>query len=65
MRNKLVNIRKRKLGLQQNELADKLGIAQSSLSKIESGVLTPSMKVVRRMADVYGEPLSKILDAIA
>ena len=38
-------------GLTQAELAEKIGIDQSDLSKLEKGLLNPSIKLVRRVAN--------------
>ena len=44
--------------LSQEELADKVGIAQSDLSKIERGQLNPSIKMVNRIAKGLNSNLS-------
>ena len=38
-------------GLTQAELAEKIGIDQSDLSKLEKGLLNPSIKLVRRVVN--------------
>lgn len=35
----------------QQDLADKTGIAQTEISKIESGTRNPSLKVLKRLAE--------------
>ncbi|MDR1701411.1 MAG: helix-turn-helix transcriptional regulator [Sporomusaceae bacterium] len=37
-------------GLTQKQLAEKTGIAQSDISKIESGEANPSLKTLKRLA---------------
>lgn len=39
------------LHLSQQELAEKVGIDQSDLSKIEKGISNPSLKMISRIAD--------------
>ena len=38
------------MGLTQKELADKVGIDQSDLSKLEKGLLNPTVKMIHRIA---------------
>ena len=45
-----VKERRLHLGLSQIELADKAGIDQSDLSKIEKGLANPSLKMMKRIA---------------
>ena len=46
-------IRKLRLSrvMEQNELAGKVGITQSHLSKIETGKANPSLRILRKIAD--------------
>lgn len=44
--------------LTQEELAKRVGIAQSDLSKIEKGLLNPSVKLLRRIAKGLNSSLS-------
>jgi len=53
MFNKVAKYRK-KSGLTQIELAEKLDISQSTLSSWESGKLTPSMPHIEQMAKIFG-----------
>ena len=55
-----------KAGLTQQELADKTGISQPDISKLESGNANPSLNTLRRLADAMGmrvkvefEPIAK------
>lgn len=41
-------------GLTQKQLAEKTGIAQSDISKLENGVANPSLRTLRRLADGMG-----------
>lgn len=47
-----IRVRRVELGLSQNELADKLGISQSSLSAWERGIYEPSGANVLLLARV-------------
>lgn len=49
-------IRKLRLsrGMEQNELAERIGITQSHLSKIETGKANPSLKKLRKIAEALG-----------
>ncbi len=46
------------LNLSQQELADKVGIDQSDLSKIEKGIFNPSIKMVSRIVQGLDSKLS-------
>ena len=45
---------RKKSGLTQKELADKTGIAQGDISKLENGSANPSLKTLRRLASGMG-----------
>lgn len=45
----MINARKAS-GLTQKQLAEKTGIAQSDISKLESGNANPSLRTLRRLA---------------
>ena len=40
--------------LTQKELAERTGIAQTEISRIESGTRNPSLKILQRLADGMG-----------
>ena len=44
-------------GLTQKELADKTGIAQGDISKLENGSANPSLKTLQRLASGMGMQL--------
>lgn len=44
-------------GLTQKELAEKTGIAQGDISKIEKGLANPSLKTLKRLAFGMGKVL--------
>lgn len=45
---------RKKSGLTQKQLADKTGIAQSDISKLETGNANPSLKTLQRLASGKG-----------
>ena len=49
----LVDVRQEK-GLTQKEIAERTGIAQSEISKIENGTRNPSIKLLQKLADGLG-----------
>lgn len=48
---------RRTLGLTQKDLADKTGIAQGDISKLENGSANPSLKTLQRLARGMGMKL--------
>ena len=44
-------------GLTQQQLAEKTGIAQADISKLENGSANPSLRTLRRLAAVMGMQL--------
>lgn len=44
-------------GMTQKELADRTGIAQSDISKLENGNANPSLRTLQRLADGMGMKL--------
>ena len=50
----IINVRKEK-GLTQSDLAKLTGIAQSDISKFETGAGNPSLKTLRRLAHGLGK----------
>ena len=51
-------------GLSQKELAYKCRIVRTTLSKIESGRLRPSIEEVRRIAEALGTTEVEVIDAV-
>lgn len=60
----LNNIKKHRLrkGVTQQALASKIGTTQSYLSLIETGVRTPSLCMLKKIANALGCPLSLLLE---
>jgi ribosome-binding protein aMBF1 (putative translation factor) len=52
----MIDARKRS-GITQKQLAEKTGIAQADISKLESGNANPSLKTMRRLASGLGMKL--------
>lgn len=50
--NRIAELRK-KHGMSQKELSQKLGIAQNTLSQYENELRSPSMSISTRMADIF------------
>lgn len=44
---------RKKAGLMQHEVAEKIGIAQSSYCNIEKGRRNPSLKTLRKLAELF------------
>ena len=53
---------RKKLGLSQEELAEKLNISQKSISKYELGDRKPQYKVLARMAEYFGVTTDYLLE---
>ena len=52
----LVSIRK-EIGISQRQLAEKTGVPQANISKIENGHYLPSLAILKRLADGLGRRL--------
>ncbi len=52
----LTSIRK-EIGISQRQLAEKTGIPQANISKIENGHYLPSLTILKRLADGLGRRL--------
>ena len=50
-------------GIRMRELADKIGCAESSISKIESGHVVPSLPMLQRIVEALGRDLSSFFGA--
>lgn len=48
--------------LTQKELAARLYVTPSTVSKWENGVAVPDIYIVTRMADIFGVPVSELLE---
>ena len=54
---------RRDLGLTQEEVANKVGVNQSVISRIESGDIDLSSRVRNRLEDIFGEPVLKAAES--
>ncbi|MBR1560481.1 MAG: helix-turn-helix transcriptional regulator [Clostridia bacterium] len=51
-------------GLTQKELAERTGIDQADISKLENGTGNPSLKTMRRLADGMGMRLRLVFEPV-
>lgn len=54
---KMITTTRNLLEVTQNQLAEKSGVSQSNISKIESGNYHPSIATVKKIADALGKRL--------
>ena len=52
-------------GLTQKELAERTGINQADISKLENGTANPSIRTLRRLADGMGMKMKLVFEPIA
>lgn len=62
MKNQIAEIRKDK-GLTQIELAEKCNISQQSISKIEKGIIDPSLGVALQLSQVLNCRVDDLFNA--
>ena len=53
----LVQMVRKEIGLSQKKLSEKTGVPQANISKIENGHYTPSIDILKRIADAFGKRL--------
>ena len=53
---------RKKIGMSQEEFAQKIGVAQGAVSQWESGKRTPSLEAVLKMSDILGVSTELLLD---
>ncbi|MEW9124428.1 MAG: helix-turn-helix transcriptional regulator, partial [Thermotaleaceae bacterium] len=53
----LITNTRNQLGITQKQLAEKSGVSQANISKIENGSYKPSIPVLKRIADGLGKRL--------
>ncbi|MCA8449004.1 helix-turn-helix domain-containing protein [Burkholderia vietnamiensis] len=53
--------RRREIGLTQTRMAERMGIAEESLSRLESGRVTPTIERLIQFCDVLGLSLDDVL----
>ena len=59
--NKIMNLRK-KNGLSQEELADKVGVARQTISKWELGETSPDIKQAKELSKIFNVSLDELTD---
>lgn len=57
----LIAARRKSLGLTQGELAEAVGVEQESMSRIETGIITPSLSRLLSLADALDCSLETLL----
>jgi transcriptional regulator with XRE-family HTH domain len=57
-----ITSQRKKLGLSQQDLADKIGTHGAVIGKYERGEITPSVEVARKIADELGISLDFLTD---
>jgi DNA-binding XRE family transcriptional regulator len=51
---------RRRVGLTQQQLADRLGVNRVSIARIEAGTRSPSMALGLRISEELGEPVEAL-----
>ena len=59
--NKIMELRKKK-GLSQEELADKVGVARQTISKWELGETSPDLKQAKELSKIFNVSLDELVD---
>ena len=57
---KRIKLRRNKLEMTQNDLAEKLGVSRQSISSIENGRCTPSLELAMDIAYLLDMPIEEI-----
>ncbi len=52
---------RKKSGLSQSELAEKIGVTNKAVSKWENGKAKPSTDVLRKLAVLFGQPIDELM----
>lgn len=60
MTNKIRECRKRK-GLSQEELANKIGVKRAVVSKYETGKISPRIEIIQKISRVLGVPVHELV----
>ena len=56
-----IRIARKKAGLSQGELADRLDVTRSLIGQYERGVRNPKPSTIQRIADALGIPFTELL----
>ena len=58
---KRIAANRKRLGLTQDQLAEKLGITAQAVSKWENDLSCPDISILPKLADIFGISVSKLL----
>ena len=58
---KRISLQRKKMGLTQNELAEKLMVSNKAVSKWERGESVPDLYVLKQLADFYGVTIDTLI----
>ena len=58
---KSIIVQRKKMGLTQEELVEKMDVSPAAVSKWERGVGTPELSTVCKMADCFGISVDELL----
>ncbi len=50
--------------MNQQELADRIGVTRQTVNAIENGKYSPSLEVAFRIAEVFGVPLEQVFQYV-
>lgn len=51
---------RKKMNIQQAELAEMVGVRRETIGKLENGKYNPSLKLAMDIAKIFGEPVENI-----
>ncbi len=57
-----LKVRRQKLGLSQDRLAEKTGLSMAQISEIERGIANPTLLTLEKIADSFGIPVAELLN---
>ena len=52
---------RKKIGLSQKELADKLHVSQQSISQWEKGLREPSIEMLKKLAEIFNCTIDELV----
>lgn len=59
--NEKIKTLRKKIGMTQGQLADKLGVTRQTVSKWENGMSVPDADILTNMADIFDVTVSELL----
>lgn len=57
-----VAARRQNAGLTQAEVADRLGVGQEAMSRLERGAVMPTLVRLAQLADIFSVPITALLE---